>query len=524
MQKTSINNLGMVGLVKDSKPWQLPPEAFTILENVRFTDLGIERLLGHEQVFGTLPEAPHFIMPVSGPTQLWWLYMSLTKGYVYDGSDHTEITRISGDYSTTDTRQWNGTMLGGIPIINNGVDVPQYWASYSIGTEFDNLPAWPSDLRARVTRALGPFLMMFNITEAGQNYPHRVRWSHPADPGSAPSNYDIDDPAFDGGQFDMSDGNAGVIVDALPLNGDMFVYKEGSTHRVRYIGGQNIFSDDAFLETVGLLGPRCVTVTDDGLRHVMLTQDDVVVHDGNSSWGLLDKRLRKTLFNALDPDNYLNSFVFTNPLYKEVWVCYPEAGNQHPNRALIWNYSNDAKQGAFSEAAVDFRGVDIGTLQSAGDGTWDADTGSWNADSSPWERSNRRRLVAVKTDQSKFVQLDVGQTRDGASFGWTVSREALGVFGETRDRQPIVDITTVKQFDRVWPRASGAACNVRVGFRDKFDEATDWSTQQEFDPALHNFVDAEGSGRLISIEYTSISDNPWRLDGHDVQMEQVSEF
>jgi len=524
VRNTSINNLNAVGLVKDMRPWQLPPEAWTILNNVRFRDEGIERLLGYEQVFGTPLDAPHFLMPVPSNVQLWWLYMSLTKAYAYDGTDHAEITRASGDYTATETRQLNGTMLGGIPILNNGVDVPQYWASYALTTQLADLPDWPATLRAKIMRSLGPFLMMFNVTLDGDNFPHRIRWAHPADPGSVPSSYAVDDPNFDGGEFELSDANAGVILDAQPLNGEMFVYKESSTHRLRYIGGQNIFSDDTFLESVGLLAPRCVALTDDGLKHVILTQDDVVVHDGNTSWGLLDRRLRKTLFNALDTDNYHNSFVFSNPLFKEIWICYPESGMEHPNRALIWNYSRDMQLGAFSEADVDFRNVDIGNIQGAGDGTWDADTGTWDGDTSPWERSNRRKLVACKTSDEKFVQLDSGNTRDGASFGWTVQREALGIFGETRERVPITDFTTYKQFDRVWPKTEGAACNVRVGFRDKIGEATAWESPMEYDPALHNYVDAEGSGRVISIEYSSLSDDPWRIDGYDVQMEQVSEF
>src|SRR4051812_32315763 len=125
-----IDDVAKYGVIRDMPPYQLPPEAWSLGENVRFTDDSVSRLLGETQIFGTPGVAPYFAQYISSASQPWWLYTSLTKAYVYDGSSHTDITRaVGGNYGATGALDWNGTILGGIPILNNGIDVPQYWSA-----------------------------------------------------------------------------------------------------------------------------------------------------------------------------------------------------------------------------------------------------------------------------------------------------------------------------------------------------------------------------------------------------------
>src|SRR5215831_9881796 len=96
-----INDVASVGVIKDSPPHEIPPEAWTLAENVRFEDDSIVMLLGYSQVFGTPGVAPYFAQYVSAPAQGFWLYAGLSKIYVYDGTTHTDITR------TTDGATYN---------------------------------------------------------------------------------------------------------------------------------------------------------------------------------------------------------------------------------------------------------------------------------------------------------------------------------------------------------------------------------------------------------------------------------
>lgn len=528
MAKIEINDLASLGVIRDVEGYMLPPEAWTLGENVRFRDGGVEKLAGRAQVFGTPGVAPHFALPISNSSQTFWLYTSLTKGYVYDGSSHTNITRqtagVDVDYTAAGTRDWNGVLFGGVPILNNGADVPQYWSSLSTATKLAALPNWPAAKRAKVVRSLGAHLIALNITDGANVYPHMVLWSHPADPGSVPSSWDVTDPTVDAGQTDLADVTAGLIVDGLPLRDNLMIYKEGSTWRMRHVGGTFIFNFDQFLTTSGILAPRCVALTGDGTRHVVATQDDIIVHNGNSVESILNQRFKRYLFNQIDIDHFANSFMFCNPFNYEVWFCFPESGAEFPTRALIWNYK-EGQKGAISEANITaFRNVGVGTIESATTDTWATVSGSWASYIGPWSQTNRRKVVLCATEATKFLEMDSGTLNNGSAFTATVQREGLALVGRKRSGEWIVDFSQRKFVRRIWIKLDGGPVNVRVGFQAAPDAAVSWSAAQSFDPSTQNYIDVVGSGLAVAIEISSTADVSWRLLGYKIDGELAGEF
>lgn len=525
-----INDLASIGVVRDVPAYQLAPEAFTLGLNVRFTDDGLESLLGWQQIFETPGVAPHFAMAVSTAAARFWLYVSLTKAYGYDGSNHTNITRQSAgvdvNYTATDTPNWNGTLLGGVPIVNNGTDVPQFWATISLATKLANLTNWPSTLRAKVVRAFGPILIALNCSKSGTAFPHLVKWSHPADPGSVPSSWDETDPTKDTGEKDLSDINAGVLMDALPLGDTMYLYKESSTWKMRYIGGRFVFDfgQSAWLPTSGILAPRCVCVTGDGLRHVVVTQEDIIWHNGNTVQSVLDKKLKKKLFSELDSGNYVRSFLFDNPLYKEVWFCYVLAGETYPTKALIMNYGTG--RWAVSEAdGITFRHATIGAIEAPSEETWDANEELWDDDTGSWSELLRRRVILSGTDATKFYNLDRGVTRDGTEFLTTLQRTGLALIGKKRNGEPIVDFNRMKMLKRLWAKIQGGPVTVRFASQQHVDGAVSWGSSVPFDPTTQTYCDpGPAMGRAVGFEIAGTSSNQWRMDGYKPDMEPLGNF
>lgn len=516
-----INDLANYGVIRDTEAYMLPPEALTLGNNVRVRDGGLERIQGETQVFGTPGVAPHFALPVANSAQTFWLYTSLTKGYVYDGNTHTNITRqsvgVDVNYTASHTREWNGTLLGGVPILNNGVDVPQFWsAALNVATKLADLTNWDSNHRAKLFRSFQNHLIGFNVTKSGTAYPHMVKWSHATDPGSVPSSWDETDPTVDAGENDLADVNAGVIMEALPLRGHMYIYKEASTHRMSYIGGSFIFDFDSFLETSGILAPRCVAITPDGTRQVVAAQDDILVHNGNSAESILDKRFKRYLFNQIDTDNYLNCFTWVNPLTNEVGFAYPESGQTNPNRALVWNY-REGQFGALTERDVAFRNVATGVIESAVGTTWASITGTWSDQNTPWSILSRRKPVALHTDATKFAEMDSGATILGTAITGTMQRVALGVEGRKRGGEWIVNFTNRKVLRRVWLKLEGGPVNVRIGFQERPDAAVSWSAVKTFDPTTQRYVDVIGSGVAVAIEISASVF--WRLVGYSIEGE-----
>lgn len=522
MPSIDINDVGAVGLIKDQPPHELVPEAWNFLNNVRIVEDSVARLGGYTQVFGTPTVQPHFLVGVASLTGQLWVYTSTSKAYVTDGVTHTNITRSSAgndvNYTAGAGQDWNSTFIGGILILNNGSDVPQYWATSSSAVRLADLTNWPSFLRARVVRSFGPYLMALNITASGVSQPHNVRWSHPADPGTIPSSWDITDPTVDAGSVDLPDIESGIILDGLPLQGRFYVYKENSVWRFRGVGGRFIFEQDAFLETTGLLCSRALAVTGDGKRHIFASQDDIVLHDGNGMRSLLDKRLKRTLFGAIDVANYRTSFMMIYPLKNEAWFCYPETGNSFPNRAIIYNYLNDR----ITEGDCDWRAASQGVIQTSDSETWNSTSGTWDEDLQAWSNSARRKVVLARTAVSEFALLDDGTTRDGVVFTGTLQRTGLGIIGRKRTGEWIEDFQQRKLVTRLWPKVSGGAVSIRVGSHAVPDGAITWSAAQVFDPATQLFVDFIVEGAAIALEISGTT--PFKVDGYKIEMELTGNF
>lgn len=523
-----INDMASVGVVRDTPSWQLPPEAFTLGLNMRFVDEAIQTLAGWSQVFGTPGVAPHFAMSVVTPTTKFWIYASLTKIYGYDGTTHTNITRQSAgvdvNYTASDTPEWNGTFLGGVPLLNNGIDVPQFWSPIGLATKMQNLTNWPATLRAKVLRGFGPHLIAINCTKSGTAFPHLVKWSHPADPGSVPVSWDETDPTRDAGEVDLTDTASGLLVDALQLGDTMYLFKEQSTWKMRYIGGQFIFDfgQGAWLTTSGILAPRCVCVTSDGQRQVVVTQDDIIWHNGNTLGSILDKKQKRRLFNEIDTGNFFRSFVFDNPQYKEVWFCYPSAGAEYPDRALVMNYSDQRRWPITEVDGITFRHAATGALESPNEEAWDDGDDEWEDDTGPWSELLRRRTILSGTDSTKLLMLDSGTTRDGLAFSGTLQRLGLGLIGKKRDGSPIVDFQRQKLVKRLGPKITGSPVSVRFGTQQTVDGPISWGQSVTYDPGLQKFCDPEWkSGNAIGFE---ISGADWKMDGYKITIEPLGMF
>lgn len=529
-----INDMDTVGQVNDVKPHLLPPEAFTVLTNVRFRDNGIEVTLGWEACMvpaaGSRLFAPHFVLPLVTTSQTYWLYFSLTKGVVFDGVNDIDITRAAGDYNAIETRDWNGCILGGIPIVNNGTDVPQFW-TLPTSNKTQNLTAWTATSRAKIVRAYKNFLVAFNITDSGTRKPHLVWWSHPADPGALPISWDYTDPTKDAGRNDLPDTGNGEIQEAMMLSDTMFIYKEQSVWKMKFVGGRFImdFGTGPWLDGIGILGPRCVAVFDKGTKQCFASQDDILAHNGNQIESILLGRQRESLFAGLNSETAKNSFMFNNSLKSEIWFCYPETGQDQPNRALVWNYRKG--KGAISYVdGITFRNVAVGNIEGTNPEIWDFGSDLWDDDTGAWSEFFRNQLVAADPTALKLFQLDKSNTKNGTIFTPVMIRESLGVFGKKRGGEWITDIQAFKFVDSIWPKASGFPFRARVGFQQSINDPVVWQPYVDFDPAsqryVNPFVDEElpGSGPLYSIEFSGTNGAQWRLDGYKLDVNKIGNF
>ena len=221
MAYISIDNVGQVGIVKETSPWQLQPNVWSNGNNVKTDEGAIKKCPGYSEVMATCPIAPYHIIQLTLGLPEFWVVCGLTAIYAYDntnlstllnggiddtvttvtvdsttnfedagtitvgtenisytgktsttftgctrGADSTtaashvdastvtrstkwdNIPRSSGASSATADETWTSTIIGGVLVLTNNFDKPQYWALTDgvplSSTLMQDLANWPS--------------------------------------------------------------------------------------------------------------------------------------------------------------------------------------------------------------------------------------------------------------------------------------------------------------------------------------------------------------------------------------------
>jgi hypothetical protein len=516
-----VADVGKYGIIKDLAPHELPVPAWSGGNNVRFDANFVEKIAGYQQVFGSLSVPPLNSMFTPSLNTLYWLYFGEDKAYATDGNTHYNITRqstgVDVDYTGTALTPWIGGVLGGIPVITNGVDVPQYFAPVSLSTKLQNLTNWPSGVTCKVIRPFKQYLLALNITKNTDEYPFMLKWSHPAAPGTVPVTWDETDPTYDAGEYDFAEDN-GVLLDAVPLRDIMVVYREGSVWGMQAIADASVFRFFRMFNSFGALSVNCAVEFLAG-KHLVFSTNDILVHDGQNAQSILQDRLRKEIFQDIDSTYYARSFVARILSRNEVWCCYPTAGSSWPNKALVWNWITNALSiRALPEVSHVVPGIiPAGTV----DDTWGS-TDSWNTDSQTWNE----RSYNPSSDQHALISFSgnaMYNARATESFGGTpfsawVERTGIGI--PFKQGQP-PDMTSMKFLRNVWPRfngTQGGIVQVTIGFQMEIDGPVTWGTPQNYVIGTTKKIDCLVSGRLFAIRFSSDTELAWRLQGYELDV------
>jgi hypothetical protein len=500
----------IAGILRDQPKPYLAEGGLSDGLNIRVRNGSLETVPGYQSVYGDPQVAPLWVLPVvRSTTDHFWLYAGQSAVYVVDESNtHTDISDAT--YSATATKSWNGGILGTVPVINNGVDVPREWATVSTGTNLSKLSNWEADVASGATcKSLRPFqqyLVAMNTSEGATDYPQRVRWSDRASANSTPT-WDATDAAQDAGFTDLLD-SYDSIVDGLALRDQFVVYKENETYLMSFVGGSRVFAFRLQFKTSGMLAPNCA-VEYRG-RHYVLTQGDVVMHDGNSIESIIDRKNRDWLFSQIDPLNYERCFVQLNEAEDEVWFCFPENGESYATRALIYSLQN----GTWGDRELPgVRYIGRGEIEQTGDTTWSNITGSWNSQTSVWNASNynpaEERLVMAGTANTALYEVGGSNTADGTNIRCFASREA-DPFGNTDQYVRILKVRPIVE------ATDGTVFTITLGHQKRLGEAVSEDTYT-FTFGTDEEVSTRTQGKYISWTIETEADVNWRLYGLEFQ-------
>lgn len=495
-----VSNLASIGQIKDQPGWQLPPEAWTTLSNIRIDDKQIGTIDGWGS-YGTATAAPYYLLTAADDTEFRWIYPSLTAIYMTsDGATHYDVTGTAPTGTASD--RWNGCVLNGLPVLNNGVDVPQYMADLDSTTDFATLTGWDSGWRAKIVRSFRNFLFAFYTTESSTSYPQKVRWSTSADAGGIPSEWAAST-TNDAGSTTLAE-TIGAIVDAFSLGDQFIIYKDDSAYICQYIGGTAVFRFARIKTLPGMLAQDCGCEFESG--HFVVSDGDAYVTDGQTYQSVIDDRNRDALFQAIDADNWANTFVFHHKAHREIWVCYPSSGQTWANAAYIWNYTDNTwstrslptNTTFIAEGVVDATTLTWNTLPWS---TWTNWEGQWGtARFSPVEDYP----IGASTD-STLYQFDEGNQAGGTNQLCIAERKALSI-GEMDDTYEV---------SAFYPYAEGGAFDVYIGGQSSPNAMVEYDGPYSFDPATDYKIDVRVMGRFHSVKFQSQSDVAWAISGYE---------
>lgn len=511
MAIVKINDCGG-GINKDLMPEELPENVWTSCQNMRFRSGFAQRFGGIANIFDAPTVTPYYVAPYSTQTTRYIVHAGTGKAFVDDGTTRTDITPAS-DFTGTQDDRWNGGALNGVLLMNNGVDVPHYWAG-NVANNLAPLTGWDSNWRCKVLKPFKNYAIAINITKSGTTYPSMVKWSDEAVPGAVPSSWDSTNPALNAGEQDLGE-TPDVLVDALQLGDQMILYKERSMYSMSLIGSPYIFRFQRLPGDDGILSRGCAANTPKG--HVVLTSNDVVIHQGQGATSIADSRVRSFIFENLNKTVPERAFVCTNPPTNEVLICFPSTESENCDLAAVWNW-RDNTWGFRTLTNVTY-GEACQINSDAAFFNWALDTGTWADDTTTWSQSefspNEYRLILSRT--TAISAFDI-QTQDaGAAIPSSLEKTAI----------QLGDPYSNKLIRSVYPRIeapAGTVVNVSVGGAMYATETPTYSDPVTFTVGSDIKIDAFATGRFLAVKFESTADAVWRIRSYDVDVVKMGAY
>ena len=512
MPIVKINDCGG-GVNLDLMPEELPENTWSDCQNMRFRNGFAERFRGLGNIFGAPTITPYYITAYGTQTTRFWIHAGVSQVFADDGTTRTEITPGSPFTGSQDDR-WTGGSLNGVLVMNNSIDQPHYWGG-NVANDLAVLTGWNANWRCKSIRPFKNYLVALNVTKSGTAYPSMVKWSHSAVPGAIPTSWDETDVTLDAGEVDLAE-SPDIIVDACQLGDALIIYKERSQYSMTFIGAPNIFRFQRLPGDDGILAPGCVVNTPKG--HVVLTSNDVVLFNGQSSVSIADSRVRDFIFTRLNKTTPNRAFVAMNPPSSEVLICFPDVESENCNKAAVWNWN--ANTWGFRDLPNVTYG-DSGQINTdAAFFSWESDTDTWESDTTTWSQTdyspNEYRLIFSRLDAISAYDIDLQDA--GQTITSMIERRGMQ-FG---------DAYTMKLIRSVYPRidaAAGTEIQVYVGASQLADQAPTYASPVTYTVGSSLKVDAFSPvGRYMAIKFECSDDAVWRIRSYDIDMVQTGAY
>jgi len=533
MPNLPIENVGRFGLLTDKKPYELEVEAWSQAQNMRFSALGAQKFTGHKLVYATtMLHDPFWLFPwlSTAAPGFSWLYPSLTRMARILGTSHVDVTRFTtslgdDDYTADIDTLWSGTLLGDLVIwcYNKQADPPQ---TFNIANDrFEDIANWQTNTFVDILTVVDRHVVALRVKRDGIDFnPRMVKWSQAADPGTYPNSWDETDPATGAGEVTLAE-TPGEIMSVALLGNSTLIYKDDSVSSMRFVGGQNIFSFNTIFSEFGALSRESVGILENS--HVVVTEGDVLLHNGQTFKSVIDKRNRNLLFKFMSASLKGKTQVKVYEQLTEVWICYCDVNSLGQlNKALIWNYldntwsQRDLQE--FSYVAIGFIDtISVGQRFDDISGTFDTDLGAFDETAAAPVFDE---LLAADVANRDLLALNFTEQFNGVNMFIQLERTGLAIVGRDRQGGWRIDLDSTKFVRRVHLKmVANGPVDVYVGAQQLVGGPVAWTGPFSFDPNTQSFFDCRINTRFFNFKIESEADITWTLHGYTIDLSIIGE-
>ena len=504
------------GVAPDLVPEQAPPDLWTRGSNV-YARSGMERAGGIVAAYGSPLFQPRWLLNTkSTVADSFWVYGADTGIGGTDGT-HVDLTPASGFVANAEANCWTGGNLNGLPVVCNGT--APFWWDQNTANNFVQVPGWQASYRARSVRPYQFHLIAMAVDPAtGQYNEDLVHWSTSAAPGAVPSTW-VPAPNNEAGSVQLS-SRSGEILDGFAMRGSFIIYKGGSCYSMQYVGGAQVMNVKLLFSDVGTLTRNCVGEID-GL-HVVLSDGDIILHDGQIARSIADSYIRETFLDVIESTAIFRCFVLSWTPPGEVWIAFPEGGSDLPTKAAVWDRQRE-RWGVRDLALIRPTHIAQGVVPiDQGDRSWANNPQAWQDTPRAWgaggPRSSRYSLLAAGFEETAATLFAAVP----GLFALDQTVDTLGQITRGRLGREALDFDqpdTVKIVRRVWIEWKGPvgsllgvqiAGTMNAGDSPTYGDIAYVQIGGRMDAPLF------ASGRYISVQLTDASLTPlasWKVAG-----------
>lgn len=527
-----LRRLGDLGIIADPNPYDLPPNALSQGNNLRFNDGKISRAPVFKPILDTTATTPVFLFTFLKAGQVDKIGIANKDGtlYFYASGVETDVTPSS--FTPIDSNSPHTfCSLSNVCYVNRNTAVPMYYKDVS--TDFDELPNWPATYTCKVLRAFKSFLVAINVTKSGTENPTMVKWSDITLANDYPGSWDETDTTKSAGENTITEADS-EFLDGLALRDAFVLYTDNQVHLMEYTGDNNIFRFRKLWDNVGIINTNCAVEVEG--RHYVFGRKDIYVHDGISYQSIIRGRNHKEVFGNLYNDAKNRCFVAHNPYLTEIYFCYVSTDDNvnfietdYCNKMAVYNYSNDtwAFRDLPNSGGATFASLSTTfTYDGSAPLTYEAAGGSY---SDMTDNSKKVMFFIASQDTGNGITTSRLHAYDEITGGVVATALDAGVTKAAWAERIGIDIDDVgeqlrayKVINTIYPQGSsmGGAANMGFSFgaTDYVEDTPTFSSVQYFSPPDAYKVNSRASGRYLAwrMENTSIYDH--ELSGMDVEV------